>query len=113
LLRTGLIAVDAAQRAAASIVADVEALPPPPSICGNGRRSMPQIDALPALDVLISTPSINARKPMLHLTEEDFDRIVGLNLRGIFFAFTRRRTTHGGRRPWSHDRLLQHPLAGH
>ena len=42
------------------------------------------VDALPALDILISTPSINVRQPMLHLTEQDFDRIVGLNLRGTF-----------------------------
>lgn len=42
------------------------------------------IAALPALDILVSTPSINVRKPMLDLTEEDFDRIVGLNLRGTF-----------------------------
>jgi NAD(P)-dependent dehydrogenase (short-subunit alcohol dehydrogenase family) len=51
-------------------------------------RVSAQIDgvmaALPALDILVSTPSINVRKPMLDLTEEDFDRIVGLNLRGTF-----------------------------
>ena len=35
-------------------------------------------------DVLVSTPSINVRKPILQLSEEEFDRIVGLNLKGTF-----------------------------
>ncbi len=36
------------------------------------------------IDVLVSTPSINVRKPLLQLTEDDFDRVIGLNLRGSF-----------------------------
>ncbi|MBW7885510.1 MAG: SDR family oxidoreductase [Caldilineaceae bacterium] len=43
------------------------------------------VDRLPALDVLVCTPSINVRKPMLALTDEEFDRVVNLNLRGTFF----------------------------
>lgn len=39
---------------------------------------------LPALDVLVCTPSINVRKPMLEIGDEEFDRVVGLNLRGTF-----------------------------
>lgn len=39
---------------------------------------------LPALDVLVCTPSINVRKPLLAITEDEFDRVVGLNLRGTF-----------------------------
>ena len=35
-------------------------------------------------DVLVSTPSINVRKPLLEITDEEFDRIVGLNLKGTF-----------------------------
>jgi NAD(P)-dependent dehydrogenase (short-subunit alcohol dehydrogenase family) len=35
-------------------------------------------------DVLVSTPSINVRKPVLELTDEEFDRIVELNLKGTF-----------------------------
>src|SRR6516164_5030159 len=37
-------------------------------------------------DVLVISPSINVRKPMLDYTEEEFDRVVGLNLKGIFRA---------------------------
>ena len=36
------------------------------------------------LDVAICTPSINVRKPILAYTDEDFDRVVGLNIRGNF-----------------------------
>jgi NAD(P)-dependent dehydrogenase (short-subunit alcohol dehydrogenase family) len=36
------------------------------------------------LDIVVCTPSINVRKPMLQFTEDDFDRIVSLNLKGTF-----------------------------
>ena len=36
------------------------------------------------LDVVICTPSINVRKPILEFTPDDFDRVVGLNLKGTF-----------------------------
>lgn len=42
------------------------------------------LESLPALDILVSTPSINVRKPLLNITAEEFDRVVGLNLRGTF-----------------------------
>lgn len=35
-------------------------------------------------DVLVSTPSINVRKPVLEITDEEFDRIVNVNLKGTF-----------------------------
>src|SRR5919107_733349 len=35
-------------------------------------------------DVLVSTPSINVRKPVLEITDEEFDQIVELNLKGTF-----------------------------
>ncbi|HEX2729897.1 MAG TPA: SDR family NAD(P)-dependent oxidoreductase [Rubrobacteraceae bacterium] len=35
-------------------------------------------------DVLVSTPSINVRKPVLEITDEEFDRIVDVNLKGTF-----------------------------
>ncbi len=34
------------------------------------------------LDVVIATPGINVRKPLLSYTDEDFDRVIGLNLKG-------------------------------
>ena len=37
-----------------------------------------------APDVLVSTPSVNVRKPVLEITDEEFDSIVDLNLKGTF-----------------------------
>lgn len=42
------------------------------------------IDALPDLDVLVTTPAINVRKPLVQMSDEEFDRVVGLNLKGTF-----------------------------
>lgn len=41
---------------------------------------------LDALDILVATPSINVRKPLLNYTEAEFERVVALNLKGSFFA---------------------------
>src|SRR5688500_8853171 len=35
-------------------------------------------------EVLVSTPSVNVRKPVLEITDEEFDRVVELNLKGTF-----------------------------
>lgn len=43
------------------------------------------VDEAGALDVLVTTPSINVRKPLIDLSEEEFDRVVNLNLKGTFF----------------------------
>jgi NAD(P)-dependent dehydrogenase (short-subunit alcohol dehydrogenase family) len=36
------------------------------------------------LDAVVSTPSINVRKPLLAYTEEEFERVSAVNLRGSF-----------------------------
>jgi NAD(P)-dependent dehydrogenase (short-subunit alcohol dehydrogenase family) len=36
------------------------------------------------LDIVVSTPGINVRKPILSYTDDDFDRVVSVNLRGTF-----------------------------
>ncbi|MDY7099666.1 MAG: SDR family oxidoreductase [Actinomycetota bacterium] len=38
------------------------------------------------VDILVSTPSINVRKPIVDTGLDEFDRVVGLNLRGTFVA---------------------------
>lgn len=38
------------------------------------------------LDILICTPSVNVRKPMLDYSEDEFDKVVNLNFKGNFFA---------------------------
>lgn len=37
-----------------------------------------------SLDIVICTPSINVRKPILRYSEEEFDRVVRVNLKGSF-----------------------------
>ena len=44
------------------------------------------IDGSDRLDVLVCTPSINVRKPLAKVTAEEFDRVIGVNLRGSFFV---------------------------
>lgn len=36
------------------------------------------------LDALVCTPSVNVRKPLLKYADEEFDRVVSLNLKGSF-----------------------------
>ncbi|MDP8949382.1 MAG: SDR family oxidoreductase [Actinomycetota bacterium] len=42
------------------------------------------LERLGTPDVLVTTPSINVRKPLLQTTDEEFDRVVNLNLKGTF-----------------------------
>ena len=57
------------------------------------------VNGLGALDILISTPSINVRKPLLDYTEAEFEQVVNLNLKGSFLALQatgRRMAAQGG-----------------
>ena len=49
---------------------------------------------VPPIDILVSTPSINVRKPMLEISDDEFDRIINLNLRGTFMLL--RHVAKGG-----------------
>jgi NAD(P)-dependent dehydrogenase (short-subunit alcohol dehydrogenase family) len=37
-----------------------------------------------ALDIVVCTPSINVRKPILQYSDDEFDRVVAVNLKGSF-----------------------------
>ncbi|MBL8045531.1 MAG: SDR family oxidoreductase [Anaerolineales bacterium] len=39
-----------------------------------------------AVDALVCTPGINVRKPLLEISDDEFDRVVNLNLKGTFRA---------------------------
>jgi NAD(P)-dependent dehydrogenase (short-subunit alcohol dehydrogenase family) len=39
-----------------------------------------------APDVLVLTPSINYRKPLIETSEDEFDRVIDVNLKGVFRA---------------------------
>jgi NAD(P)-dependent dehydrogenase (short-subunit alcohol dehydrogenase family) len=36
------------------------------------------------IDVLVSTPAVNVRKPLLNYSSAEFDKVMGLNLKGTF-----------------------------
>jgi len=44
------------------------------------------VAAVPGLDVLVCTPAVNVRKPLLETSAAEFDKVIGLNLRGSFFV---------------------------
>jgi NAD(P)-dependent dehydrogenase (short-subunit alcohol dehydrogenase family) len=58
------------------------------------------VDRHRRLDVLVATPSINVRKPLLQIADEEFERVIALNLHGTFrllrAAGTRMATGGGG-----------------
>ena len=84
----GDLNVEAAQRVAAEIVAaggNAEALA---FDMRDGAAVIKAVAALPDLDVLVSTPAINVRKRLLDMTEEEFDRVMSLNLKGTFRLIT-------------------------
>ena len=38
------------------------------------------------LDIVVTTPAINVRKPLLEYGDEEFDRVIAVNLKGTFFV---------------------------
>jgi len=42
------------------------------------------VESVGVPDVLVSTPSVNVRKPLLEITDDEFDLVVELNLKGTF-----------------------------
>jgi len=44
------------------------------------------IAGMPALDVVVSTPSINVRKPLIEVSTDEFQRVIDLNLKGNFLV---------------------------
>src|SRR5207244_12991494 len=42
------------------------------------------IENINTIDILVSTPSINVRKPFLQISDDEFERVVNLNLKGTF-----------------------------
>jgi len=57
------------------------------------------VDGMEQLDVLVCTPAVNVRKPLLDYTEAEFERVVTLNLKGSFLAMQAagRRMAEAGR----------------
>ena len=73
-------AIQAAGGQAVAVVGDVSTAQASADVVRQGA------DALGGLDVLLNGVGINRRKPMEEVTPEDFDAIVSVNLRAIYFA---------------------------
>lgn len=88
--------VEAAERVRGSLEGDGDAVQ---LDLTDGAQVAAVVGALPKLDVLICTPSINVRKRLLDYTEAEFERVVNLNLKGSFLALQaagRRMAAAGG-----------------
>jgi 2-dehydro-3-deoxy-D-gluconate 5-dehydrogenase len=44
------------------------------------------VDSLGAVDIMVCNAGLNVRKPTLEITEEDWDAVLDVNLRGVFFS---------------------------
>ena len=55
----------------------------PPEIARTVRQAE---DAFGRIDVLLNNAGMNIRKPVLEVTEEDWDRVLDCNLKGVFFT---------------------------
>ncbi|MEE9179059.1 MAG: SDR family NAD(P)-dependent oxidoreductase, partial [Acidimicrobiia bacterium] len=47
---------------------------------GDGSSIESLYDSVDRLDIMVTTPAINVRKRLLDVTEEEFERVVALNL---------------------------------
>ncbi|HEV2687488.1 MAG TPA: SDR family NAD(P)-dependent oxidoreductase [Bryobacteraceae bacterium] len=52
-----------------------------PSVAGAVRQIL---DKHRSIDVLVSTPAVNVRKPLLRYSAEEFEKVIRLNLKGNF-----------------------------
>lgn len=55
------------------------------------------LDAFGRIDTLVNNAGINIRKPFLEVTPEEFDRVMAVNLRAVFF-FGQKAAAHMARR---------------
>jgi glucose 1-dehydrogenase len=56
------------------------------SVCSVRQLIAESIAALGSLDVLINNAGIETRAPFWDVSEADFDRVLSVNLKGVFFA---------------------------
>src|SRR5689334_9670099 len=83
-----VVVVDANGTAAARVASALEGGDAKTLDITDGRAVHAVLDEIAAahgrLDGVVCTPSINVRKPLLQYNEEDFDKVVGINLKGSF-----------------------------
>lgn len=87
-----VICADLNQEGAQSVAAEIgqqggraEALPVDISDSQSVRKLVREVqEKHRQIDILVCTPGVNVRKPILSYTDEEFDRVVGINLKGTF-----------------------------
>jgi NAD(P)-dependent dehydrogenase (short-subunit alcohol dehydrogenase family) len=83
-----VVCADVNAAASADTVAQIVASGGSAQACALDMRDSAKIATaiapLPPIDILVSTPSINVRKPLLEISDDEFDRVIALNLKGTF-----------------------------
>jgi NAD(P)-dependent dehydrogenase (short-subunit alcohol dehydrogenase family) len=84
----GVVVLDANEKAAQAVAARIPGSEAAALDIGDAGSVNAALDAIARdrgrIDIVICTPSINVRKPILQYTGEDFDRVVAVNLKGSF-----------------------------
>ena len=84
----GVVVLDANGPAAETVAAGIAGASAAPLDIRDATAVATAFDAIVGargrLDVVICTPGINVRKPILQYTSEEFDRVVEVNLKGSF-----------------------------
>ena len=83
-----VVCADLKEEAAASVAGEIRADRGSAEAVQLDMRHTDQIqgilDRISPPDVLVSTPGVNIRKPLIEYTDEEYDRVVDLNLKGTF-----------------------------
>lgn len=66
-------------------VSTVEADLSDPDVSVSSRMIQEVVDHHGSVDILVNSAGINKREPILDVTPEVFDRIIGVNLRAVYF----------------------------
>jgi 3-oxoacyl-[acyl-carrier protein] reductase len=92
-------AIAAAGGAAFAIAADLEHRAGPERLFAAFDAALHERGAKPALDILVNNAGIGGRQPIEAVTENEFDRILAINLRAPFFVMQKAlpRLAAGGR----------------
>jgi NAD(P)-dependent dehydrogenase (short-subunit alcohol dehydrogenase family) len=81
---------ETAEQVAAAIREDGGRAEPVPADCSIeaevARMSARAEEALGGLDIVVNNAGIEIIKPVVDLTEADWDRLMGINLKGVFFG---------------------------
>ena len=84
----GIVVLDANEAAAQAVAGRIPGADAAALDIGDAGSVNAALDAIARdrgrIDIVICTASINVRKPILQYTDEDFDRVVAVNLKGSF-----------------------------